>query len=166
MRYFTRVVFSSFVLLVWGAAYANSSSDPRGYPPTTYQSADRNEHGSDTHDKDHEDRDRHCKDRDHRDEDRDGHHRSDDDDDCSCKADSSTLAPAAPGASLQNANTLLSAFAIVNTGTKPKDGVSITSVSLAGAQLTLPTSLPYQLGTLLAGSSAVLNADFSGMQFL
>src|ERR1700722_3199258 len=130
MRYFTGVVFSSFVFLFGSAAYANSSSDPRGYPPTAYPSADRNEHGSDIHDNDHEDRDRHCKDRDHRDEDRDGRHSSDDDDDCSCQADSSTLALAAPGASLQNANTLLSAFAIVNTGTKRKDDVNITSVSL------------------------------------
>jgi hypothetical protein len=166
MRYFTRVVFSSFALLLGAAAYANSSSDPRADSPTTYRSSDRDEHGSDKQDKDHEDRDRQCKDRGHRDEDRDGRHRADDDDDCSCKADSSTLATAAPGASLQDANTLLSAFAIVNTGTKRKDGVSITSVSLAGAQLTLPTSLPYQLGTLLAGSSAILNADFSGKQFL
>ena len=35
MRYFNRVVFSSFVLLLWAAAYANSSSDPLCKKPIT-----------------------------------------------------------------------------------------------------------------------------------
>ena len=71
-----------------------------------------------------------------------------------------------PGVSLQNANTLLSAFAIVNTGAKRKDNVKITSITLAGARLTVPAFLPFDLGTLLPNGSAILDADFAGGPFL
>jgi hypothetical protein len=71
-----------------------------------------------------------------------------------------------PGVSLQNANTLLSAFAIVNTGAKRKDDVKITSITLAGARLTVPAFLPFDLGTLLPNGSAILDADFAGGPFL
>jgi hypothetical protein len=88
------------------------------------------------------------------------------DDDCNCEnAGKTELEVTAPGASLENPSTLLSAVTIVNSGKETAHDVKITSIELSGGTLTLPMSLPVLLGTLPAGGSAVLDADFSGGPF-
>ena len=91
----------------------------------------------------------------------------DDDDACGClHAAAKGLAIQAPGASLQNASTLLSAFAIANIGSSTRKNLVITSIALSGGVLTFPTSLPLPLGPLPAGDSVTIDADFSGGPFL
>ncbi len=68
------------------------------------------------------------------------------------------------GVSLWNPTNLLSAFPLVNVGTALAQNLVVTSLSIPGATLTSPT-LPLNLGPLPSGSSIVLNADFSGIQF-
>src|SRR5439155_17461215 len=81
-----------------------------------------------------------------------------------CLAPDASLTPRAPGVNLPDPNTLLSAFTIFNSGTATADNVVITSITLPGATLTSPT-LPDNLGTIAAGGSTILNADFTGGPF-
>src|SRR6266566_3777632 len=134
----------------------------------------------DEHDKDKDkDKDKkHCKDVEpekvregddrHHDHGMDRHHghEGDDDDDCECKeASRSALTPGAAGVSSQSSTALLLAVSIVNNGMTTKQNVQVTSIMLNGGSLTSRASLPVNLGTVPAGSSAVLNADFSGGPF-
>lgn len=57
--------------------------------------------------------------------------------------------------------TLLSAVPIINTGTTDAENVVLSSITLNDGTLTSPTSLPFNLGTIPADSSVVLNADFA-----
>lgn len=132
---------------------------------------DDNQHGQDGDDRDRGKHKGECED--HGDHDKgkgekDQHHDRDrhDDDDCGCgKAASTTLELAAPGVSLPDSTSLLSAVTVVNTGAVSVQNVDITSIALASGTLTLPVSLPVHLGTIAAGGSAVLDADFSGGPF-
>ena len=81
-----------------------------------------------------------------------------------CLASAAILGTFAPGDSLLDPNTLLSAFQITNTGSAPADNVQVTSITLPGASLTSP-SLPLNLGTIPNDGFAVVNADFSGGPF-
>ena len=78
-----------------------------------------------------------------------------------CLASPVVLSALAPGASLLNPTSLLSAFQITNTGTAAAENVQVSSITLAGATLTSPTSLPLGLGTIPVDGFAVVNADFS-----
>jgi len=82
-----------------------------------------------------------------------------------CLASPVVLSAVAPGASLVNITSLLSAFRIANTGTAPAENVQMSSITLPGATLTSPTSLPLTLGTIRVGGSTIVNADFSGGPF-
>jgi len=102
-----------------------------------------------------------CKDRDRKDR----RKYRDDDKDCDCLSSAaSKLAAQAPGASLQNPSTLLSAFTIANLGTEARKNVKVTSLSVPGGNLTTP-SLPLSLGTLNPNSSKALEGNFSGGTF-
>lgn len=79
-----------------------------------------------------------------------------------CVAPAAVLSAGAPGANLLNPTTLLTALTIINSGTDAAQSVEVTAITLAGATLTAPTSLPFSLGTIPAGGSAVLDATFSG----
>ena len=126
-------------------------------------------------DKDKDRDEKECKDRDRddaigdskRDRGEDGRQHRDDHDDCGClPATAKALSIAAPGVSLQNASTLLSAFALVNNGTHEKRNVKITSILLPGGNVIIPASLPLDLGTLDPGGSITIDVDFSGGPFV
>ena len=80
-------------------------------------------------------------------------------------ASAAVLTAGRPGASLQDATTLLSAVAIINSGTTAAQNVQLTAITLDGATLTSPASLPFNLGDIPALGSEVLNANFSGGPF-
>lgn len=80
--------------------------------------------------------------------------------DVKCAASPVFLSAGGPGVSLMD-STLLSAIPIVNTGTAAALNVELSSISLSGGTLTSPALLPFNLGTIPAESSVVLNADFS-----
>lgn len=80
-------------------------------------------------------------------------------------ASAAVLTAGRPGASLQDATTLLSAVAIINSGTAAAQNVQLTAITLDGATLTSPASLPFNLGDIPALGSEVLNANFSGGPF-
>jgi hypothetical protein len=69
----------------------------------------------------------------------------------------------APGVSVPDEKTLLSAIAIVNQGKSAAENVEVTSIRMAGGSLT--TSLPVALGTIPVDGSAFLESDFSGGPF-
>jgi hypothetical protein len=74
------------------------------------------------------------------------------------------LSASAPGLSVPNPTTLLSAVSIVNDGTAAAENVQVTSIGLRSGIRTSP--LPVKLGTIAVDGVAVLNADFSGGPFL
>ena len=78
-----------------------------------------------------------------------------------CVASPAVLSAAAPGVTLLDPTTLLSALSILNTGTAAAENVQVTSIALTGGVLAAP-ALPFALGTIPAGGSAVLDATFSG----
>ena len=77
-----------------------------------------------------------------------------------CPSAPAILSAGLPGASLAG-GVLFTALPIANTGTAEADNVQISSISVPGDSLIFP-SLPYNVGTIGAGSSSVLNADFTG----
>jgi hypothetical protein len=81
-----------------------------------------------------------------------------------CSAPDAVLAAGKPAANLFDPTTLLSAFSIINTGTAAAENVTITAITLPGGTLTAPP-LPDNLGTIPAGGSVILNADFTGGPF-
>jgi hypothetical protein len=83
-----------------------------------------------------------------------------------CAASPVVLSAGRPGVSLLNPTTLLSAVPIINTGTAAAENVQLTAISLTDGTLTTPASLPFSLGTITAGGSIVLDADFSGGPFV
>jgi hypothetical protein len=85
--------------------------------------------------------------------------------DVECEASPVILSAGSPGVSLLNSTTLLSAFPIINTGTAAAQNVQVTSITLNGGVLTSP-ALPFNLGTIAAGGSVVLNPNFSGGPFI
>jgi len=79
-----------------------------------------------------------------------------------CAGSGVNLTAGAPGASLLDPTTLLSALPIANTGTVPAENVQLTTIMLTGGTLTVPASLPFGLGTIPAGGATVLNDNFTG----
>ena len=80
-----------------------------------------------------------------------------------------TLAAGTPGESLLTPTTLLSALPVVNLGTAAAGNVRLKAITLdgpSGPTLTVPASLPFSLGTIPAGRSRILDADFTGGPFL
>jgi len=73
------------------------------------------------------------------------------------------LVARAPGVSVPDAKTFLSAVSILNRGKSAAENVEVTSVRMAGGTLT--TSLPASLGTIAVDGAAFLEADFSGGPF-
>ena len=82
-----------------------------------------------------------------------------------CLAPAAVLTVGEPGVSLFNSTTLLSALDLINTGTAAAENVTVKAITLPGGTLTSPT-LPASLGTIPAGGSTVLNADFTGGPFI
>jgi hypothetical protein len=74
------------------------------------------------------------------------------------------LSASAPGVSVPNTTTLLSAVSIINHGTAAAENVQVKSIGLSSGVLTSP--LPVNLGMIPIDGVAVLNADFSGGPFL
>lgn len=85
--------------------------------------------------------------------------------DVECATSPVVLVPGSPGVNLLDPNTLLSALPIINTGTAAAQNVMATGITLPGGTLTVPSSLPFNIGTIPAGGSTVLDADFSGGPF-
>ena len=81
------------------------------------------------------------------------------------EASAAVLTAGMPGASLPDETTLLSAIAIINSGTAAAQDVELTAIMLDGATLTSPAFLPFNLGEIPALGSEVLNANFSGGPF-
>jgi hypothetical protein len=79
-----------------------------------------------------------------------------------CAASPANLVLGPPGVNLLDPVTLLSAVPIANTGTAPAGDVMLNDVTLPGGTLTIPPSLPFDVGAIPAGGSVVLNADFTG----
>jgi hypothetical protein len=80
-----------------------------------------------------------------------------------------TLAVGTPGESLLTPTTLLSALPVVNLGTAAAGNVRFKAITLdgpSGGTLTIPASLPFNLGTIAAGRSRILDADFTGGPFV
>jgi len=117
---------------------------------------DRDDGRNDDHNRDrHDADDRHRKDHD------------DDDDACGCRhASANGLAIQAPGVTLQNASTLLSAFALANTENSTRKNLIVTAITVPGGALTFPSPLPLPLGPLGPGDSVIIDADFSGGPFM
>lgn len=83
-----------------------------------------------------------------------------------CLASPVVLSAVAPGVSLTDPTTLLSAVSIANTGTATAENVLVSSITLNSGTLTSPSSLPVSLGMIPVGGFAVLNADFTGGPFV
>lgn len=81
-----------------------------------------------------------------------------------CTVSPATLSLEAPGVSLPDSSTLLSAVRIVNTGTTAAENVNATAITVPGGTITAPV-LPDNLDTIQSGGYEVLNADFSGGPF-
>jgi hypothetical protein len=90
-----------------------------------------------------------------------------------CAASPVVLSAGAPGVSLPNQTTLLSAFPIINTGMAAAENVQVTAITLTkrdpnqpdiDVTLTSP-ALPFNLGTIPVNGSIVLDADFIGGPF-
>jgi len=73
----------------------------------------------------------------------------------------SALSGGAPGVSVLDETTLVSALPVNNAGTSAAEKVSVTAITLNGAALTSPSTLPFDLGTIQEDASAVLEANFS-----
>jgi hypothetical protein len=78
-----------------------------------------------------------------------------------CTASPAALSLGPISDNLLGTGTLLTAAPIINTGAVAADNVQLTAITLAGGSLLSPP-LPFNLGTIGAGSSSVLNADFAG----
>jgi hypothetical protein len=98
--------------------------------------------------------------------DRSHNHEGGDDEECECAEASPVVLIAGPAsASLQSPTLLLSAVSIINSGRAAKKNVQVTSIVLTGGSLTSPAVTPVSLGTIAPGSTAVVDADFSGGPF-
>jgi hypothetical protein len=64
-------------------------------------------------------------------------------------------------ASLDAPNALLTALTITNDGSAAAEDVQVTSISITGATLTLPASLPSSLGAIAPDHDTSLNANFT-----
>lgn len=122
----------------------------------------RDHDGGDDQDK----RGKHCgnddrDDQDQHDRNRDRDDRSRDQDDCDCKDISSMFEIAAPGVGLESPATLLTAFALENTGKKTANDITIRAITLPGGTLMAP-SLPARVATVPSQQSVKLDADFTG----
>ena len=78
-----------------------------------------------------------------------------------CRRSSAKLAAGVSTASIEAPSALLTAITINNDGPVAADNVQVTSVSVSGAILTLPTTLPLSLGTIAPGTNTILNANFT-----
>lgn len=72
------------------------------------------------------------------------------------------LSGGAAGVSVLDQTTLVSALPVNNIGENAAESVSVTAITLTGATLTSPSTLPFDLGTIQADGSAVLQAGFAG----
>ncbi|MGC1366877.1 MAG: hypothetical protein WA829_14365 [Candidatus Acidiferrum sp.] len=78
-----------------------------------------------------------------------------------CRKPIAKLSAGSGSASFEAPNQLLTSLAIFNTGEGAAEDIKVTSISIPGATLTLPASLPLTLGTIPADSSSILDANFS-----
>jgi hypothetical protein len=79
-----------------------------------------------------------------------------------CEAPQVILSAGAPGVSLLNPGQLLTALPIINMGAVAAEDVEATAIVLSDGTLTSPASLPFELGTIPAERSKILEAEFSG----
>ena len=161
--------FAGFGTIVPSYALGNPGSEAGPHSNSFQKDNDERDRDRDN-DKDRHKPKKRCEDKDrddkNRDKDRDRNRERDDDDDCTCSVTSpAVLSAKAPGVSVPNPATLLSAVSIVNSGKTAAKDVRVTSIKLKGETLTFPASLPVDLGNILAKNSAIVNADFSGGPF-
>jgi hypothetical protein len=71
-----------------------------------------------------------------------------------------------PGLAIEDRNTLLIAFPMINKGTATAYNVKITAISLQSAKLIRPVAFPIELGTLVLRVRAVGEAAFLGSRLL
>ena len=79
-----------------------------------------------------------------------------------CHKTTVSLVAGNPSASLIASNTLTTALPILNEGEGKAENVQATSISIAGASLTTPASLPAPLGTVPKDGLTTLAAAFTG----
>ena len=82
-----------------------------------------------------------------------------------CEASPVLLSAGGPGVSLLQTSTLLSAQPIRNSGTAPAENVQLSAINLNEGTLTIPTSIPFGLGTIPVDDSVVLDTNFVGTFF-
>ena len=78
-----------------------------------------------------------------------------------CQKPQANLTAGAGTASFDAPDALLTALTITNDGSAPAEDVQVSSLSIAGATLTLPTSLPSSLGSIPPDGGTTLNANFT-----
>jgi hypothetical protein len=78
-----------------------------------------------------------------------------------CRKPQARLIAGTGSASFEAPNQLLTALSVTNDGTAPAENIEVSSITVAGATLTLPTSLPFSLGSIPADGSASFDANFT-----
>jgi hypothetical protein len=78
-----------------------------------------------------------------------------------CRKPQARLTPGTGSASFDSPNALLTALSITNEGKARAEDIEVSSLSVSGATLTLPTSLPFSLGSLAPDGDTTLNANFT-----
>lgn len=78
-----------------------------------------------------------------------------------CRKPQAKLATGIGTASFDAPNTLLTALTIGNHGFAPAEDIRVSAISIAGATLTLPASLPFSLGSIPPDGDTTLNANFT-----
>lgn len=79
-----------------------------------------------------------------------------------CYKAKARLTAGSAGASLNSPTQLAAALGIANDGKAGADGVQVTAISLAGATLTDPATLPFSAGDIPVDGNAVVSVTFSG----
>lgn len=79
-----------------------------------------------------------------------------------CYHSKARLEPGAAGASLNQPTQLAAALGIINTGQADAEDVQVKAISLAGATLTEPATLPVSAGNIPRAGNATLSAAFTG----
>jgi hypothetical protein len=82
------------------------------------------------------------------------------------KKDEAMLAPGSPGDTLEGPARLATALPIRNQGHEKAENVTVTSISLSGAALASPSTLPVSLGVIGRDEQASVFATFTGPQLV
>src|SRR5271163_1078131 len=78
-----------------------------------------------------------------------------------CRKPQAKLVAGVGSASFEAPSSLFTALAIENQGEATAEDVQVDTITLAGATLVLPTSLPSSIGSIPTDGNAALNANFT-----